>query len=265
MLPDIPDFPDCGHRAAGQLHRLTAILREHVGEALVGVYLHGSLAMECFNPRRSDIDVLVVVSTPLSTAFRRQLLGALMRASGDPFPLEISILLHADLRRWKYPTPYLLHYSESWRERVAAFLATPGIDDQDAAFHGEDPDLAAHITVVNTRGVRLEGAPIADVFPPVPADDYKHSILLDLDWGMRRAREDPVYLVLNACRVLAFLQEGHVLSKLEGGAWGLGSLPRVFIPLLESALESYRGPADVAVDEDLLASFVIDVKRKCLS
>jgi streptomycin 3"-adenylyltransferase len=93
--------------------------------------------------------------------------------------------------------------------------------------------------------------------------DYRNSILLDLDGGIRRARDDPVYLVLNACRVLAFLQEGKVLSKLEGGSWGMRALPLVFTPLLEAAMESYQGVVDVTVDEVLLTSFVEEVKRKC--
>ena len=33
------------------------------GANLTGVYLHGSLAMGCFNPKKSDIDLLVVVET----------------------------------------------------------------------------------------------------------------------------------------------------------------------------------------------------------
>jgi predicted nucleotidyltransferase len=35
-------------------------LSEMLGSNLVGVYLHGSLAMGCFNPHASDIDVLVI-------------------------------------------------------------------------------------------------------------------------------------------------------------------------------------------------------------
>jgi predicted nucleotidyltransferase len=40
---------------------------------LTGVYLHGSIAMGCFNPRKSDIDILVVVEdaiTDLQNLFR---------------------------------------------------------------------------------------------------------------------------------------------------------------------------------------------------
>jgi hypothetical protein len=36
---------------------LLATLQDILKENLVGMYLHGSLAMDCFNPARSDIDL----------------------------------------------------------------------------------------------------------------------------------------------------------------------------------------------------------------
>ena len=39
----------------------TARSREILGGRLVGVYLHGSAAMGCFNEQKSDIDLLTVV------------------------------------------------------------------------------------------------------------------------------------------------------------------------------------------------------------
>ena len=40
-------------------------------ENLVGIYLHGSAVMGCFNPDRSDIDLIVVVERPLPNAVKR--------------------------------------------------------------------------------------------------------------------------------------------------------------------------------------------------
>ena len=40
--------------------RLTEESRKIFGENLTGVYLHGSLAMGCFNPDKSDIDLIIV-------------------------------------------------------------------------------------------------------------------------------------------------------------------------------------------------------------
>ena len=38
------------------------IFQEH----LTGVYLHGSLAMGCFNPQKSDIDVIIVTNSSIT-------------------------------------------------------------------------------------------------------------------------------------------------------------------------------------------------------
>ena len=45
--------------------RSESILRDN----LVGVYLHGSAVMGCFNPLKSDIDLIVVADRPLSDPY----------------------------------------------------------------------------------------------------------------------------------------------------------------------------------------------------
>ena len=42
------------------LRRFTEMSREVFRENLVGVYLHGSLAMGCLNPEKSDLDLILV-------------------------------------------------------------------------------------------------------------------------------------------------------------------------------------------------------------
>ncbi len=46
------------------LKKIVGLCREVFGEDLTGVYLHGSLAMGCFQPEKSDIDFLVVLPKP---------------------------------------------------------------------------------------------------------------------------------------------------------------------------------------------------------
>ena len=53
-------WSDCPRPVRGQLLGFVSNLSEMLGNNLVGVYLHGSLAMGCFNPHASDIDVLVI-------------------------------------------------------------------------------------------------------------------------------------------------------------------------------------------------------------
>ena len=52
------------------------------------------------------------------------------------------------------------------------------------------------------------------------------------------------YLTLNACRVLAYLETGQILSKAEGGDWALKSVPAKFRPTVRQALKAYWRSAD---------------------
>ena len=46
-------------------------------------------------------------------------------------------------------------------------------------------------------------------------------------------------LILNLCRVLAFLKEDLILSRNEGGVWGINHLPDLYVPLVQAALLLY--------------------------
>jgi streptomycin 3"-adenylyltransferase len=203
--------------------------------------LHGSLATGCHNPERSDIDLLLALDHGLTLDTKRALGQLILRYENQPRQLELSAMTLAQLKPWHYPPPYEFHYGDT----LAADLANGNWQHWNDAVEA-DPDLAAHFTILNQRGLTLYGRPIAEIFPTVPADDYKASILTDFEWGAERVGQRPMYFVLNACRILAFLQEGLVLSKDEGGAWGLGHLPKALRAVVQQALDLYRGESQTA-------------------
>ena len=251
MWPDSPEDVRC------QIDSLTDGLCRILADDLVGIYLHGSLAMGGFNPQHSDVDLLVVTRRGMRVQSKREVAGWLLRCSNDPRPIEISFLSEAQLRPWRHPTPFDFHFGEDWRQELQQQMA-------DGRFAWRswndntrvDGDLAAHITVTRSRGICLHGAPIAEVFPPVPHEDYLDSIMSDLDWARERILENPVYFVLNACRVLAYLSEGLILSKDEGGVWALSWLPPEFHPLIALALDIYRGDAEEVASGDASSSLL---------
>ena len=65
--------------AASYLLSLTASARAILGEASVGVYPHGSLMLGGWRADRSDVDVLVVVDRPLTSAEQSLLADDLVR------------------------------------------------------------------------------------------------------------------------------------------------------------------------------------------
>ena len=95
--------------AATVLEALVPQLRDLLGPNLRGMYVYGSLAFECYNPARSDVDVLVVTRRRMASVTRRDVSVLLRRLSA---PLEITFFSRADLEPWRYPTPFDYHFSE---------------------------------------------------------------------------------------------------------------------------------------------------------
>ena len=222
-----------------QVLALESGLCEALGDELLGVYLHGSLAMGCFNPQRSDVDVLALARGPLPPGARPRLARLLLRLSGVPNAIELSVLSQPGLVPWRHPAPYEFHYSEDWRDRTQARLDHAAWPEADTP--PTDPDLAAHVMLARARGVTLWGRPATEALPPVPAADYAVSIVGDFHWAQELMVVNPVYFVLNTCRVRAFLEEGLLVSKDEGGEWGLQRLPARHQPVIRQALRLYRG------------------------
>ena len=225
-----------------QIKRFVRDTRAILGENLAGIYLHGSLALGCFNPDRSDIDLLVVIRQPMAPETKRLMAGLMLAQSGAPRPLEVSWVLEMELKRWRHPFPYDLHFSESWRERFEANLTRL---DWEVWLSREklDRDLAAHFTILLRRGgVVLYGPPVQQIFPVVPVADYIDALFCDFEPCRDRIGDDPVYSVLNLLRVCLFLLEGEISSKEEAGRWGMRNLPDAELrAIAATALGIYAG------------------------
>ncbi len=222
-----------------------------LGENLRGIYLHGSVAMGCWNPERSDIDLILTVKEEPSDeekkAFLRMLLALQEKlpVSAGHGGFEVSIVTEKACREFVYPTPFVLHFSAAHLER-----AEKDMDAYVRDMKGADPDLAAHFTVIGVRGKCLYGPGIAETFAEVPEEAYLDSILQDVQAAEEDIFENPVYVILNLCRVLAFIRKGTVLSKKEGGEWALDHLPENMKTPVRDALLSYIGGRTFEIPEE---------------
>ena len=220
---------------------------------LVGVYLHGSLAMDCFNECRSDLDLLVVTKGLISSETQKTFTEFFSDRSINHIPVEISFVNQKEIQPWQYPTPYQYHYSETALGDLLTQLQN-GEWTRWSITTRKDEDLAAHITYARRRGICLYGPDPESVFPEVPRADFIASILsdvLDPEYGLNPRTSRPVYMLLNSCRTLEFLQTGELSSKYEGGLWALQALPVRFHPLIRAAIDCYR----YCVDEDRLSKY----------
>ncbi len=234
------------------ISRFTEMSKETLSDHLVGIYLHGSAAMGCYQPKKSDLDFLAVVNAALSDAEKRKFMDSLLELD-HTCPgkgMEISIVTKDVCNPFVYPTPFILHYS---RMHTEWYRRDP--EDYIRRMNGTDMDLAAHFTVIRSRGRCLYGRPVQAVFGEVPEQDYLDSIWDDVSGAETEITDNPVYLILNLARVLAYLKDGKVLSKKEGGTWGLASLPERYHPLLRSALQEYESGDDAQYDRELAKDY----------
>lgn len=219
-----------------------------LGENLTGVYLHGSMAMGCFNPLLSDIDMIVVVEGAINDGQKLCLMKEIVRLNRNAPAkgLEISFVQRKFCKPFVYPTPFELHFSP---DHLQWFYHDPqGYIER---MKGEDKDLAAHFTIINHYGIRLYGEEIEKIFASVPKKDYADSILYDIENAAEAVLENPVYVILNLCRALAYFKNDLILSKEEGGKWALSHVEREFSSVVEKALLAYRTSGALQIDQNL--------------
>lgn len=238
-------------REQALLQRVCKGYQAILGEKLVGFYVHGSVAFGCFSWATGDLDFIAVVNAPLTQPEKEALIRLLLTLTPDAPPkgFEMSVVLRQHCAPFAHPTPFELHFSNAHRARAEADL--PAFC---RGMHGTDPDLAAHFTVLRHVGLTLFGPPVREVFGEVPRACYVDSILADVRSAAEEIAQSPVYCTLNLCRVLAYLQEGRVLSKEQGGRWGLENLAEDFRPLLLCILDAYQTGAAIP-DAAPLADF----------
>ncbi len=219
--------------------------QEILGDNLCGIYIHGSLAFDCFHWNKSDIDFVTVVYEKLTQQQKELLMLSLLRLNqfAPPKGFEMSVVLYQYCKEFKYPTPFQLHYSNAHMSKI-----TNNLSEYCRTMNGTDCDLAAHFTIIKEVGIVQSGKPINEVFGDVPKSDYFASIKSDIDDAENEIVSNPVYYILNLCRVYAYVKDNLVLSKLEGGKWGKAHLSPQYTGLIQEAIDCYSTDKDFVLD-----------------
>ena len=149
-----------------------------LGDNLVGIYLHGSAVMRCYNEKKSDIDLLIVVNEVIPNEIKHRFMDMVVELNtyAPPKGIELSIVKREVCNPFVYPTPFELHFSIAHLE----WYKTDPLDYIDK-MNGIDKDLAAHFTIIYHRGKCLYGKDIKNVFGTVGKENYFDSICSDIE------------------------------------------------------------------------------------
>jgi predicted nucleotidyltransferase len=195
------------------LERFAGGLAELLGGQLVGVYLHGSLALGCFDPAESDVDFLVATELALGPEDVARL-DSLHRSLGellDGSYLPWDVLRRYDSRRVMHP------HIESRGGRLR-------VDH-----HGGETVIYRH--VLRKCGVVLLGPPPRELIDEVDAGELRWAVCDVLtNWWVpmltrppERLLEPPyrAYAVVTMCRMRYTLETADVVSKTDAARWAL--------------------------------------------
>ncbi|MCP0887985.1 DUF4111 domain-containing protein [Ligilactobacillus sp. WILCCON 0076] len=219
------------------LNRLKTKYARILQDNLVGIYLHGSLVLNSYNENVSDLDYLVIVKKPLTFSVKKEIMQVTVQNLWPLAPakgLEFHILLLDSVTTYQNPISFELHFSKM---HLSSYLNNP--DKYIKKMHGPDPDIIAHLMIVWKAGKTLVGPPISDVFVPISETAYWNSILFDISDAKETIQTNPMYMILNLCRALAYKKEKIIISKLAGGKWMLKNHPEKYGALIKTALKEY--------------------------
>lgn len=128
---------------------------------LVGIYVYGSIAFNCFDHDKSSIDFIVVIKNKISTALKEELIELLLDLNqfAPKKGFEMSVVLLENTQNFKYQIPFELYFSNAYitscRKDLTKYCET---------MKGIDKDLAAHFTEIKKVGITIYGLEINKVF-----------------------------------------------------------------------------------------------------
>jgi predicted nucleotidyltransferase len=232
MEPDL----DLGARA--QIEEVVELVRGVLGGDVVAIYLYGSAVMGGLKTS-SDLDVFVVSRQPTTQADKRGLIDGLLpisgshATSGPARSIELTIVVEADIRPWRFPPALDFLYGDWLRSEFERGALPPG--------PRPNPDLAILITIVLLGGRPMFGPPAVEVFDPVPRADLDRALLDVIPGLLADLESDTRNVILTLARIWMTLATGEIRPKDAAADWVLERLPEEHRAVLAQARAIYVG------------------------
>ncbi|MEE1248032.1 MAG: DUF4111 domain-containing protein [Lachnospiraceae bacterium] len=250
-----------------QLNKVVEIWKNHMQNDLVGIYLHGSIVLNAFNPESGDIDILVVVRDSIEIEKKLEIAKDMIAIDGCPRPLEMSAIKISDAQNWKTPGNCVFHYSDFWTEKYKKRFDNPGEEVYVVDHEFPDADVTSYIRLINQSGVVLYGRDIKEVFCDISDEDFWSAIsteIDDYDFHNYNARYFASNILILG-RILSFKLTKQILSKYDAGIWMIDYVPEKLKYLPEGAMKIWFEGEECDLPEkdlEILKKFLIDEIKK---
>lgn len=214
------------------LARLQALLGSH----FQGMYLVGSLALGDFDPRSSDIDVIVVTDTDIDDDLfgKLQDLHARFAAGDSPWAVRIEAV-YVPYPALRHTAPGAARYPQI--ERGTQLFRAPAEDGwvfqcftlRECGVVIAGPDPRTLVDSVDPQDMRLAVAAIAGL--------WIEQSETDPDWlAWVQERNSQTFVILTLCRMLYSLATRSVASKPRAAEWARKELGSPWAALIERSL-----------------------------
>ena len=253
-MSNLLGYKDLPFEILNQINNVIDIWKRHLGDNLTGVYLHGSIALNAFNPDSGDIDILVVVKDSVEVATKLEIAKDIIKIDRSPCPLEMSAVKQIDAKNWKTPGNCVFHYSDFWTKKYLERFKNPNLEVYVADHEFSDADVTSYIKLLKQCGIVLYGEEIQEVFADVSDEDFWLAISDDVDEYDFHAYDARYFAsnVLILGRILSFKKEKGILSKYEGGLWMIKNVPESLKYLPELAMKIwFEGEEHILPEKDL--------------
>ena len=221
-----------------QVSALLAELGSHLpallGGNFVGIYLYGSLTQRAFNPRRSDIDCVVVTRRKLTDAqFRR--IGAWLRKfqSSNPWTARLQMSFLIRDRVLTGNASACLYQFGRWKRSRS------------------DGNPIIWVNILES-GIVLRGPRPESFVPAITREILFEALKREVGYlreelvekRQSKWRDVPFYrsyAVLTLCRILYTRKTGKVVSKPRAARWATGQFGGQWKSVIAQAVESDAG------------------------
>jgi predicted nucleotidyltransferase len=236
-------------RVSALLQEITDGLPVILGRNLAGIYLYGSLTQGAFNPKRSDVDCIVVTGRAISDAQFKKLNAWLARsARSNPWMarLQMTFLIRGEV---------LTMGSSACLYQFGRLVRIKS-----------DGNPIIWMNVLES-GVVLFGEPPESFIPPITREIMFQALEREVGYLRNEISTEPdsewrdvpsyrAYAVLTLCRILYTFKNSAIVSKPRAARWAIEHVPDEFGPIILQALGAGDSPGSAEIPLSQIERFV---------